>query len=60
MTHEDLAKLLEQFAVVVLQTARTDLSMDDQYSMITGSIDTIVDTVMFCVDRSRITAPSAN
>lgn len=60
MTHEDLAKLLEQFAVVVLQTARTDLSVDDQYSMITGSIDTIVDTVMFCVDHSRITAPSAN
>lgn len=60
MTSEDLARLLEQFAVVVLQTAQTDMDVDSQYSLITCGIHEIVDTVMFCTDRNRITTPSAN
>lgn len=60
MTHEDLARILEQFAIVVLQTSQTGLDVDSQYAVITGGIDTIVETVMFCTDRNRITTPSAN
>lgn len=60
MTREELARILEQFAVVVLKTSQTDLDVDNQYAVITSGIDTIVETVMFCTDRSRITTPSAN
>jgi len=60
MTHEDLAKILEQFAIVVLQTSQTGLDVDSQYAVIADGIDTIVETVMFCTDRNRITTPSAN
>lgn len=60
MTHEDLARILEQFAIVVLKTSQTGLDVDSQYAVITGGIDTIVETVMFCTDRNRITTPSAN
>lgn len=60
MTHEDLARLLEQFAIVVIKTALTDLDADTQHAVICGGIDEIVDTVMFCTDRNRITTPSNN
>lgn len=60
MTREDLARILEQFAIVVLKTSQTDMDVDSRYAMIAGGIDTIVETVMFCTDRNRITTPSAN
>lgn len=60
MTREELAKLLEQFAVVVIKTSFTDLDPDSQYAMISSCIDTVTDTVMFCTDRNRITTPSDN
>ena len=60
MTHQDLARILEQFAIVVLKTSQTDMDVDSQYALITDGIDTIVQTVMFCTDRNRITTPSAN
>lgn len=60
MTREELARLLEQFAIVVLQAYQTDISVEDQYSVIAGSIDTIVETVMFCSDKSRVANPSIN
>lgn len=60
MTHEELARILEQFAVVVLKTSQTDLDADSQYAVIISGIETIVDTVMFCTDRSRVANPSMN
>lgn len=60
MTREELARILEQFAIVVLKTGQADLDVDTQYEVITGGIDTIVETVMFCTDRSRIATPSVN
>lgn len=60
MTREELARLLEQFAIVVINTTQTNLDPDCQYSLISGGIDTIVETVMFVNDRNRITIPSSN
>ena len=60
MTHQDLARLLETFAVLVLKTHMTDLDAETQYQIIAGSIDNITQTVMFCADRNRITTPSTN
>lgn len=60
MTHEDLARLLEQFAVLVLKTHMTGMDADSQYEIITGGIDTITETVMFCTDKSRAVSPSLN
>lgn len=60
MTQEELARILEQFAIVVLKTAQTDMDVDSQYALITGGIDTIVETVMFCTDKSRAMQPSMN
>ena len=60
MTREDLAQLLEQFAVLVLKTHMTGMDADSQYEIITGGIDTITETVMFCTDRTRLTNPSTN
>lgn len=60
MTREDLARLLETFAVLVLKTSATDLDPDSQYAVICSGIDNITDTVMFCTDRSRIATPSVN
>ena len=60
MTREDLAKILEQFAIVVLKTSQTDLDADSQYAVIASGIDTIVETVMFCTDRNRLSTPSVN
>ena len=60
MTREDLARLLEQFAIVAIQTAITPMDVDDQHAIICRSIDTVVDTVMFCADKSRVANPSIN
>lgn len=60
MTREELARLLEQFAIVAIQTAITPISVDYQHSIIASSIDTIVETVMFCSDKSRVANPSMN
>lgn len=60
MTREELARLLEQFAIVAIQTAITPIDVNDQHSIIASSIDTIVETVMFCSDKSRIANPSIN
>ena len=60
MTREELAAILEQFAVCVISTAMADISADEQYGLISSGIDKIVETVMFVNDRKRITRPSAN
>lgn len=60
MTHEDLTRLLETFAVLVIKTSMADLDADSQYALIAGGIDEIAETVMFCTDRNRLTNPSAN
>jgi hypothetical protein len=60
MTREELARLLEQFAIVAIQTVMTPMKVDDQHAIIASSIDTVVKTVMFCNDRNRLTIPSAN
>lgn len=60
MTNEDLARLLEEFAVLVLKTHMTGIDADMQYEIIAGGIDTITETVMFCTDKNRIISPSLN
>ena len=60
MTHQDLARLLEKFAIVAIQTVMTPMEVDDQHAIIASSIDTIVETVMFCNDRNRLVTPSIN
>ena len=60
MTREELAKILETFAVLVIKTTISNADPDYQYALISSGIDTITDTVMFCSDRNRLTTPSAN
>lgn len=60
MTREELARLLEQFAVLVLKTGATNIDPETQYGVMASGIDTIVETVMFCTDRGRISTPSLN
>lgn len=60
MTREELAKILEEFAVLVLKTSMTGIDPGFQYELITSGIDTITETVMFCSDRNRLTTPSTN
>jgi hypothetical protein len=60
MSREKLARLLEQFAIVAIQTAITPMEADDQHAIIASSIDTIVETIMFCSDKSRVAIPSLN
>ena len=60
MTREELARLLEKFAILAIQTAMTPMEVDDQHDIIASSIDTVVETVMFCTDRDRLTTPSIN
>jgi hypothetical protein len=59
MTRNELAKILEQFAVCVLHTSMTDMEPDEQYNLIAAGIDMIADTVMICTER-KIPSPSAN
>lgn len=60
MTREELSKILETFAVLVIKTTISGVDPDTQYALISGGIDTITETVMFCSDRNRLTNPSAN
>lgn len=59
MTRDELAKILEQFAICVLHTSMTDMEPDEQYNLIAAGIDMIADTVMICTER-KIPSPSAN
>ena len=59
MTRNELAQILEQFAVCVLHTSRTDMEPDEQYNLIAAGIDMIADTVMICTER-KIPRPSVN
>ncbi len=60
MTREELSDLLEKFAILAIRTTMTPMEVDDQHDIIASSIDTIVETVMFCTDRNRLTTPSQN
>lgn len=58
MTREELTKILETFAVLVLKTSMADIDTDLQYELISGGIDNIADTVMLCTKRNA--NPSLN
>jgi len=61
MTREELSKILEQFAVSAISVARVPCwTVDEQYEIISNSIDAIVTTVMIATDRNRLTTPSIN
>ena len=61
MTREDLAKLLEHFATAAISVSMVpQWTTDEKYDIIRNSLDTVVDTVMFCTDRTRLTNPSIN
>lgn len=60
MTREELSKILETFAVLVLETGLADIDTKTQYGLISTGIDSIVDAVMFCSDKSRVANPSIN
>lgn len=60
MTHEELAKILEQFATCVISTTMSDMSLDEQYELICLGIDRITNTVMLVTDRNRYITPSRN
>lgn len=61
MTREELARILEQFAICAIHTGTNiDLTTEEQYRIIAIGIDTIVDTVMMVNDRKRIVTPSIN
>ena len=61
MTREDLADLLEKFATTTISVSMVPhWTTDEKYEIISNSLDTVVDTVMFCTDRTRLTNPSIN
>lgn len=61
MTREELSKILEQFAVSTISIANVPCwTVDEQYEIISNSIDAIVTTVMIATDRNRLTTPSIN
>ncbi len=60
MTKNELAKILEQFAVCAIHTAIDErLTPEQQYQLIGTGIDMIVETVMICTER-KIPRPSVN
>lgn len=59
MTRDELAKILEQFAVCAIHTVMTDMDPDEQYALIASGIDKIAETVMLFVDRP-LPRPSVN
>ena len=59
MTRDELAKILEQFAVCVIHTAMSDMEADDRYRIISSGIDILADTVMIC-NKRKLPSPSAN
>lgn len=61
MTREELSKILEQFAVSAISISSVSCwTVDEQYEIISNSIDAIVTTVMIATDRNRLTTPSIN
>ena len=61
MTREELASLLEKFATAAISVSMVpQWTTDEKYDIIRNSLDTVVDTVMFCTDRNRLTTPSIN
>jgi hypothetical protein len=61
MTREDLSKLLEQFAICAISVSIVpEWTVEEKEKIITDSIDTVVETVMFCTDKKRVLCPSAN
>lgn len=60
MTREELSKILETFAVLVIKTTISGVDPDTQYALITSGIDTITETVMFVTDKNRAVRPSIN
>ena len=60
MTRNELAKILEQFAVCAIHTATDEsLTSEQQYQLIASGIDIIAETVTICTKR-KIPCPSAN
>lgn len=60
MTREELSKILETFAVLVIKTTISGADPDYQYELISSGIEKITDTVMFVTDKSRAVLPSIN
>lgn len=60
MTREELSKILETFAVLVIKTTISGVDPDTQYELISSGIDTITETVMFVTDKNRAVRPSIN
>jgi hypothetical protein len=61
MIREDLSKLLEQFAICAISVSIVpEWTLDEKQKIISDSIDTVVETVMFCTDRNRVATPSIN
>ena len=59
MTREELAGILEQFAICVIKTYSSNLSVDNQYALMENGIREITDTVMFCL-KHQTSIPSEN
>lgn len=61
MTREDLAELLEKFATCAISASMVpEWTADQKLEVIMRSIDTVVETVMICSDKSRVANPSIN
>jgi len=61
MTREDLTGLLEKFATAAISVSMVpQWTTDEKYEMISTSLEVVVDTIMFCTDRDRLTIPSIN
>jgi len=61
MTREELASLLEKFATAAISVSMVpQWTTDEKYEMISTSLEVVVDTIMFCTDRTRIANPSTN
>ena len=61
MTRKDLTGLLEKFATAAISVSMVpQWTTDEKYEMISTSLEVVVDTIMFCTDRTRITNPSQN
>lgn len=61
MTSEELAKLLEHFATCIISISIVpEWTVEEKEKIIADSIDTVVETVMFCTDRNRVAVPSIN
>lgn len=48
MTKDNLCKILEEFTMLTISTYKADLTPEDKHAILTGAIDDIATTVMFC------------